>query len=156
MLTDQELQSLRNLGNQCEEAASEICSLRAALTQKRAEYEDLKQTMHNMARNHALQLEAARKHEPESVPELRAQLQTLGLWIAEALLTMEQAAQMVDAERARIAASLRRSGATLPAPEVKGTPESGIITGLCIALTLVESGPNARLTAPDTALQEQR
>ena len=72
------------------------------------------------------------------------------------LLTMEQAAQMVDAERARIAASLRRSGATLPAPEVKGTPESGIITGLCIALTLVESGPNARLTAPDTALQEQR
>ena len=84
MLTDQELQSLRNLGNQCEEAASEICSLRAALTQKRAEYEDLKQTMHNMAQNHALQLEAARKHEPESVPELRAQLQTLGLWIAGA------------------------------------------------------------------------
>ena len=72
MLTDQELQSLRNLGNQCEEAASEIYSLRAALTQKRAEYEDLKQTMQNMTRNHALQLEAARKHEPESAPGQRA------------------------------------------------------------------------------------
>mgnify|MGYP001016305593 CR=1 FL=1 len=89
MLTDQELQSLRNLGNQCERAASEIYSLRAALTQKRAEYEDLKQTMHNMARNHALQLEAARKHEPESVPELRAQLQRVNVplrlprWMAE-------------------------------------------------------------------------
>jgi hypothetical protein len=43
----------------------------------------------------------------------------------------------VAKERERIANSLRRSGATLPAPEVKGTPESGIITGLCIALTLV-------------------
>lgn len=55
---------------------------------------------------------------------------------AYALAEVERA---VLAERERIASSLRRSGATLPAPEVKGTPESGIITGLCIALTLVET-----------------
>lgn len=54
----------------------------------------------------------------------------------------------VTEERARIAASLRKIGATLPAPEVKGTPESGIITGLCIALTLVEDGPNVGAKAP--------
>ena len=108
MLTDQELQSLRNLGNQCEEAASEICSLRAALTQKRAEYEDLKQTMHNMTRNHALQLEAARKHEPESVPELRAQLQTLGLWIAEALPTLDTVEPECSTEAELLTALIRR------------------------------------------------
>jgi len=133
MLTDQELQSLRNLGNQCERAASEIYSLRAALTQKRAEYEDLKQTMHNMARNHALQLEAARKHEPESVPELRAQLQTLGLWIAEALPTLDTVepecsteAELLTALIRRgemlVLASLARGGALGPNAEVSGRP----------------------------------
>ena len=34
-------------------------------TQRRVEYEDMQQTMRDMARNHALQLEAAHKHEPE-------------------------------------------------------------------------------------------
>ena len=85
MLTDQELQSLRNLGNQCEEAASEICSLRAALTQKRAEYEDLKQTMHNMTRNHALQLEAARMAGVHSVQEQTAVIVRAALDLLEAV-----------------------------------------------------------------------
>lgn len=43
--------------------------LRAALDQKHAEYEDLKQTMHNMTRNHALQLDAARMAGVHSVQE---------------------------------------------------------------------------------------
>ena len=85
MLTDQELQSLRNLGNQCEEAASEICSLRAALTQKRAEYEDLKQTMHNMTRNHALQLEAARMAGVHSVQEQTVVIVRAALELLEAV-----------------------------------------------------------------------
>ena len=85
MLTDQELQSLRNLGNQCEEAASEIYSLRAALTQKRAEYEDLKQTMHNMTRNHALQLEAARMAGVHSVQEQTAVIVRAALELLESI-----------------------------------------------------------------------
>ena len=39
MLTDQELQSLRNLGNEAEAAADEILQLRAALAQAKAEAE---------------------------------------------------------------------------------------------------------------------
>lgn len=38
-----------------------------------------------------------------------------------------------------IAGQLRLAGAALPAPQVQGTPESGVITGLSIALALVES-----------------
>ena len=82
--------------------------VRAALDQKHAEYEDLKQTMHNMTRNHALQLEAARKHEPESVPELRAQLQTLGLWIAEALPTLDTVEPECSTEAELLTALIRR------------------------------------------------
>ena len=37
MLSDQELQSLRNWGNLAEEAADEICALRAALAAQPAE-----------------------------------------------------------------------------------------------------------------------
>jgi hypothetical protein len=43
------------------------------------------------------------------------------------------------ASLARITESLKKSGASLPAPELKGTIESSIITGLSIALALVES-----------------
>ena len=89
-------------------AVREIYSLRAALTQKRGEYEDLKHTMHNMARNHALQLEAARKHEPESVPELRAQLQTLGLWIAAALPTLDTVEPECSTDAELLTALIRR------------------------------------------------
>jgi len=39
----------------------------------------------------------------------------------------------------RIAEKLRRSGASVPAPQVTGTIEGCIVTGLCIALALVES-----------------
>jgi len=77
-------------------------------TQRQAEYEDMQQTMHNMARNHALQLEAARKHEPESVPELRAQLQTLGLWIAEALPTLDTVEPECSTEAELLTALIRR------------------------------------------------
>jgi hypothetical protein len=38
----------------------------------------------------------------------------------------------------RVAEKLRRAGANLPAPEVTGTIEGSIVTGLCIALLLVE------------------
>jgi hypothetical protein len=38
----------------------------------------------------------------------------------------------------RIAEKLRRAGANLPAPEVTGTIEGSMVTGLCIALVLVE------------------
>lgn len=39
----------------------------------------------------------------------------------------------------RIAKRLRMAGATLPAPEPKGTVDSAITAGLCIALSLVET-----------------
>jgi hypothetical protein len=39
----------------------------------------------------------------------------------------------------RIAEKLRRAGANLPAPELSGTIEGSVVTGLCIALALVES-----------------
>lgn len=66
-------------------------------------------------------------------------------WIAAQIVNRVLAPAVAN-ERARIAASLRKSGATLPAPEINGTPESGIITGLCIALTLVEDGPNVEFS----------
>lgn len=39
----------------------------------------------------------------------------------------------------RVASSLRGAGAQLPAPDVKGTIESSMNTGMCIALSIVES-----------------
>ena len=39
----------------------------------------------------------------------------------------------------RVAEKLRRAGASLPAPELMGTIEGSVVTGLCIALALVES-----------------
>jgi hypothetical protein len=39
----------------------------------------------------------------------------------------------------RIAEKLRRAGASIPAPQVTGTIEGSVVTGLCIALALVES-----------------
>jgi hypothetical protein len=39
----------------------------------------------------------------------------------------------------RVAEKLRRAGASLPAPEVTGTIEGSVVTGLCIALALVEA-----------------
>ena len=39
----------------------------------------------------------------------------------------------------RIAEKLRRAGASIPAPELTGTIEGSVVTGLCIALALVES-----------------
>ena len=85
---------------------------------------------------------------PEEVAKLLANRPNQPHYIASLI------AECLAGERARIAASLRRSGATLPAPEVKGTPESGIITGLCIALTLVEDGPNAKAIRPLPATEE--
>lgn len=38
----------------------------------------------------------------------------------------------------RVAEKLRKAGATVPAPEVKGTIESSILTGMSIALLLIE------------------
>ena len=38
----------------------------------------------------------------------------------------------------RVAEKLRRTGASIPAPEVTGTIEGSVVTGLCIALALVE------------------
>jgi hypothetical protein len=51
---------------------------------------------------------AARKHEPESVPELRAQLQTLGLWIAEALPTLDTVDPECSTEAELLTALIRR------------------------------------------------
>ena len=48
----------------------------------------------------------------------------------------------------RIAEKLRLAGASLPAPEVTGTIEGAIVTGLCIALALVESEMET-LTQPE-------
>jgi rRNA maturation endonuclease Nob1 len=39
----------------------------------------------------------------------------------------------------RVAEKLRRTGASIPAPEVTGTIEGSVVTGLCIALALVET-----------------
>ena len=43
----------------------------------------------------------------------------------------------------RVAEKLRRAGASLPAPELTGTIEGSVVTGLCIALALVESETEA-------------
>lgn len=59
--------------------------MRAALDQKHAEYEDLKQTMHNMARNHALQLEAARMAGVHSVQEQTAVIVRAALELLESI-----------------------------------------------------------------------
>ncbi len=59
--------------------------LRAALDQKNAEYEDLKQTMHNMTRNHALQLDAARMAGVHSVQEQTAAIVRAALELLEAV-----------------------------------------------------------------------
>jgi hypothetical protein len=77
---------------------------------------------------------AARKHEPESVPELRGQLQTLGLWIAEALTTLDTVepeetteAELLTALIRRgemlVLASLARGGALGPNLELSGTQQ---------------------------------
>ena len=39
----------------------------------------------------------------------------------------------------RVAEKLRRAGASIPAPQVTGTIEGSVVTGLCIALALVET-----------------
>jgi hypothetical protein len=39
----------------------------------------------------------------------------------------------------RVAEKLRRTGASIPAPELTGTIEGSVVTGLCIALALVEA-----------------
>ena len=54
-------------------------------TQRRAEYEDLKRTMHNMTRNHALQLEAARMAGVHSVQEQTAVIVRAALDLLEAV-----------------------------------------------------------------------
>ena len=50
----------------------------------------------------------------------------------------------------RVAEKLRRAGASLPAPELTGTIEGSVVTGLCIALALVEAEIEA--LAQETAL----
>lgn len=44
----------------------------------------------------------------------------------------------VRAALERVAEKLRRAGAILPAPPVNGTIEGSIVTGLCIALAVIE------------------
>jgi len=90
------------------QAQSAAISLAHRDKRRQAEYEDLQQTMRDMVRNHALQLEAARKHEPESVPELRAQLRTLGLWIAEALPTLDTVEPECSTEAELLTALIHR------------------------------------------------
>ncbi len=51
---------------------------------------------------------AARKHEPESVPELRAQLQVLGRWIAEALTVLDTVEPEETTEAELLTALIRR------------------------------------------------
>jgi hypothetical protein len=51
----------------------------------------------------------------------------------------------------RVAEKLRRTGASIPAPEVTGTIEGSVVTGLCIALALVEGEIEA--LAQEKALQ---
>ena len=63
-------------------------------TQRQAEYEDMQQTMRDMARNHALQLEAARMAGVHSVQEqtaviVRAALELLGSIEGETPFTAE-------------------------------------------------------------------
>jgi hypothetical protein len=57
------------------------------------------------------------------------------------LLTLPQRTEQEFEREAlkQIAEKLRRAGATLPAPELTGTIEGSVVTGLCIALVLVES-----------------
>ena len=38
----------------------------------------------------------------------------------------------------RIAEKLRRAGASIPAPQVTGTIEGSVVSGLCVALAIVE------------------
>ncbi len=47
--------------------------------------------------------------------------------------------QVSDEALTRIAGALRRAGANLPAPEIKGTIESAMLTGMSIALAIVEA-----------------
>jgi hypothetical protein len=56
----------------------------------------------------------------------------------------------------RIADSLRLAGASLPAPPIQGTIESSIITGLSIALALVENeiNPSAMSDCPQPIVEE--
>lgn len=51
----------------------------------------------------------------------------------------------------RVAEKLRRAGASIPAPEVTGTIMGSVVTGLCIALALVEGEIEA--LAQEKALQ---
>jgi len=73
---------------------------------------------------------AARKHEPESVPELRAQLHTLGLWIAEALPTLDTVEPECSTEAELLTALIRRGEMLVLASLARG----GAL------------GPNAELT----------
>lgn len=49
------------------------------------------------------------------------------------------------AERERIGKKLRRAGANLPAPKIAGTIESAMVTGLSVALAIVEVDPPAAI-----------
>lgn len=57
--------------------------------------------------------------------------------IKPSLATAPQDDELARLER--VAVQLRKAGATLPAPEPTGTIESAMLTGLCIALAVVES-----------------
>jgi hypothetical protein len=48
----------------------------------------------------------------------------------------------------RISDNLKKAGATLPAPEITGTIEGSMITGLCIALAIVEQEIEALAEQP--------
>lgn len=81
---------------------------------------------------------AARRHEPESVPELRAQLQTLGLWIAEALATLDTVEPECSTEAELLTALIRRGEMLVLASLARG----GAL------------GPNVR-AKPDTTARDQ-
>ena len=82
---------------------------------------------------------AARKHEPESVPELRGQLQVLGLWIAEALTTLDTV-EPEDTTEAELLTALIRRGEIL------------VLASLARGGAL---GPNVGIEAPTKAGAER-
>lgn len=46
--------------------------------------------------------------------------------------------ERLESELDDLARRFRRTGATLPAPDLTGTPEGSVLTGMCVALASVE------------------
>ena len=46
--------------------------------------------------------------------------------------------ERLESELDDLSRRFRRTGATLPAPDITGTPEGSVLTGMCVALASVE------------------